>query len=152
MKQLSHKHHPYFVIYLSSTYMLCAFIVYGKETWSFRSRAFEVRWCNHWTMSLSFSRCLNWLMLCQLWNEVWLQFNMWLLLLWHSASIPHPGMRHNWKLRRNERVAIARFCRLPVVCMFVFILLCDFQILVLYHHCDDLLAHPHPSVCRERQD
>lgn len=39
----------------------------------------------------SLSGCLNWPLLCQLWTEVWLPFNMWLLRLWRSSPVPRPG-------------------------------------------------------------
>lgn len=55
------------------------------------------------SVSSSLSGCLNWPMLCQLWTEVWLRLNMWLLLLWRSSSVPRPGMREDLKLGRGER-------------------------------------------------
>lgn len=93
------------------TQLLCPFSLYGKRTKSLKSRAgFEVRWCNHWSRCHSFlnslSGCLNWPILCQLWTEVWIWFNMWRLLrLWQSLSVPHPCVRQDvepGKERREE--------------------------------------------------
>lgn len=55
------------------------------------------------SVSNSASRCLNWLMLCQLWNEVWLRFNMWLLLLLALCIVSSSRYETQVKIGRKRK-------------------------------------------------
>lgn len=96
------------------------FTLHGRETCSFRRRAgfqSEMMWSQRrHSVSNSVSTCLNWRMVCQLWIQVLLPFNM----LRSSAHVYFPSRCERWLITGKDREEgtsdIAGCCRSSGVC------------------------------------